>query len=72
MVGPADSVLIREVSFIQSVLYREVPMTFLALHMGCAVSVSPFYLSLFRVLAGNGITKMDSDAFIGLGALQFL
>ena len=26
MVGTADSVLIREVSFIQSVLYREVPM----------------------------------------------
>ena len=26
MVGTADSVLIREVSLIQSVLYREVPM----------------------------------------------
>ena len=27
MVGTGDSVLIGEVSFIQSVLYREVPMT---------------------------------------------
>ena len=38
MVGTADTVLIREVSLIQSVLYREVPLYFtheLSYHLQC-------------------------------------
>ena len=76
MVGTADSVLIREVSLIQSVLYREFPLCFtheLPYHLQCYSSSgqtlnSEYKGPLLRVMHGQLLQQADS----GVGDLARL
>ena len=67
MVGTADSVLIREVSFIRSGLYREVPL-YVGSGLTQGVGNSSYGWGVCHVKVGKShlITQLDEFAFMFL------